>query len=202
MEPRALKSYPRAQTRTIGARKVRNAGRVPAVIYGPKVDSQAIEIDQKDLGAIIRNAVSQVILIDLEVEGDERPKRQALVKKVDRHVMRDEVIHLDLFEVEDTTVVELNIPVEPVGEPTGVKDAEGTLARLVANVKVRSTPAKAPEIIHTDISNMKVAETLHVRDLPEIDGVEYVSPDDLRIYTIIPPRVKKDAPGKADKKKK
>lgn len=200
MKPIALKSFPRSQTRTSGARKVRKAGRVPAVIYGPKVDSQAIEIDQKDLSTLIRNAVSQVILIDLEVEGDDRPKRQALVKKVDRHVMRDEIIHLDLFEVEDDTVVELNIPVEPVGEPTGVKDAGGTLARLVANVKVRSTPAQAPEIIHSNIEHMKVAETLHVRDLPEIEGVEYVSAPDLRIYTIIPPRVKKDAPGKPEKK--
>ena len=201
MKPIALKSFPRSQTRTSGARKVRKSGRVPAVIYGPKVDSQAIEIDEKDLSTLIRNAVSQVILIDLEVEGDNRPKRQALVKKVDRHVMRDEIIHLDLFEVEDDTVVELNIPVEPVGEPTGVKDAGGTLARLVANVKVRSTPAKAPEIILSNIEHMKVAETLHVRDLPEIEGVEYVSAPDLRIYTVIPPRVKKDAPGKAEKKK-
>jgi len=200
MKSITLNAAPRTHVRKHAVKKLRASGRVPAVIYGQTVSSQAIELSRKDLDSIIRNAVSQVILVDLNIENDERPQRKALVQSVQRHVLSGEILHLDLYEVASDTEITVNIPIDPIGEAVGVKDAGGTLARLVADVKIKSTPAVVPQIIRPDISHMQVGETLLVKDLPAIEGVEYVSEPTLRVLTIIPPRVKKG--GEAEDKKK
>ena len=102
-----------------GAKKLRDSGRVPAVIYGGKTKPQNLELKSKDLENLIQHSVSENILLDLAVEGDGAKTRLALLKEVQHHPLKSQILHVDLHEVAEDEKVTVMVPVETVGEAAG-----------------------------------------------------------------------------------
>ena len=121
MKSVSLTAYPRTLTRRAGARKVRTQERVPAVIYGRHNPPQNLELQIKDIEKVIHHSVSENVLVDLDVNGDARPKRLALVQEVQHHSLSGQVLHVDLHEVVESEEVTITVPVETIGEALGVK---------------------------------------------------------------------------------
>src|SRR5688500_4838284 len=94
-----LSAFPRSLARRGGVKKLRAKGRVPAVIYGGKAKPENVELKSKDLQNLIKHSVSENILLDLAIEGDAKKTRLALVKEVQHHALRNEILHVDLHEV-------------------------------------------------------------------------------------------------------
>ncbi len=167
-----LTAYPRALSRRGGARKLRSAGRVPAVIYGGHTQPQNLEIDLKSLEDLIHHSASENLLVDLAVEQDARPKRLALVKEVQHYPLTGKVLHIDFHEISETEKVTVMVPVEPVGEATGVKNGGGVLEHVLFKVKVRSLPKDLPEVIHVDVSRLEIGQAVHIGEITAPPGVE------------------------------
>src|ERR1022692_2591259 len=99
MKSVALTAFPRTLGRRAGAKKLRASARVPAVIYGRHNPPQSLEFNLKDIKDVMHGAASEIVLLDLSVKDDPKPKRLALVQEIQHHVLTHQMLHVDLHEV-------------------------------------------------------------------------------------------------------
>lgn len=187
MKSVALKAHPRTLSRRKGAKAVRANGRIPAVIYGKHNPPQNLEIDAEQFDELVHAAHSEVILVDLAVEGDSGGTRLALVQDVQHHPLLDTTLHIDLHEVKQDELVTLEVPVEAIGTPDGVKNGGGTLEHVRFKLKVRSLPANLPEQINVDVSALKVGQTLHIGEIAAPEGVEIRGDKKIPVFAVAAP---------------
>src|SRR5215469_11574347 len=123
MKSVSLNAFPRTLKRRGEVKKLRTAGRIPAVIYGRQQQPQNLEVSAKDMENLIHHSVSENLLVDLSVKDDPRPKRLALVQEVQHHALSGTMLHVDFHEVAENEKVAIMVPVETTGEATGVKNS-------------------------------------------------------------------------------
>jgi large subunit ribosomal protein L25 len=191
MKPVSLISSSRTLSRRGGSKKLRAQGRIPAVIYGDKVETQSLEIPQKELERMIHHAVSETILVDLEIKDDPRAKRLALLKQVQQHPLSGKVLHVDLYEVAEDKPVIATVPVELKGESKGVKTSGGTLEHVLFNVKVQALPRNLPEVIELDVTELDLNQTYHISDIVIDEKVTMMSAADIPVVSVKPSRLSK-----------
>lgn len=187
MKSVSLNAYPRTQSRRGGAKKLRVAGRIPAVIYGRQQNSQSLEITSKDLENLIHHSVSENLLVDLSVKDDARPKRLALVQEVQHHALSGKVLHVDFHEVAENEKVAIMVPVEASGEAAGVKSGGGILEHVLFKVKVRALPKDLPEVITVDVSHLEIGQAIHIGDLKAGEGVEILGDKHISVIAVAAP---------------
>jgi len=187
-----LKAYPRTQTRRGGVKKLRDAGRVPAVIYGREIKPQNLEISAKEIGDLILRSVSENLLVDLSVENDARSKRLALVQEIQHHPIDGRLLHVDLHEVAENEKVTIMVPVETIGEAIGVKTGGGVLEHVLFKIKVRCLPKDLPEQIVVDVSDLELNKTIHLSDLKMPAGVEVLGDKNVPVVSVALPRTEEE----------
>jgi large subunit ribosomal protein L25 len=182
-----LTAYPRALVRWSGAKKLRNSGRVPAVIYGRQAEPQNLELRQKEIEDLIHHSVAENVLVDLAVPEDPRPKRLALVQDVQHHPLSGKVLHVDLHEVLETEKVTISVPVESVGDAVGVKTNGGVLEHVLFKIRVRALPKDLPEIITVDVAHLEIGQAVHIGDIKAPAGVEILGDKNLSVLAVAAP---------------
>ena len=187
-----LKAYPRTQTRRGGAKKLRDTGRVPAVIYGRQVKPQNLEISAKEIGDLIHHSASENLLVDLSVENDARAKRLALVQEIQHHPLDGKVLHVDFHEVAENEKVIVNVPVETVGEAAGVKNSGGVLEHIMFKLKVRCLPKDLPEQITVDVTSLELGKAFHLGEIKAPAGVEIIGDKSMPVVTVAMPRTEEE----------
>ena len=188
MKSVALNAFPRSFTRRGGVKKVRSSGRIPAVVYGRQAPPQNLEINAKELEDLLHHSVSEIILVDLAVKEDERPKRLALVQQVQHHPLSGKVLHLDLHEVAENEKVVVYVPVETFGEAEGVKTGGGVLSHVMFRVKACALPKDLPGEIVVDVTHLKVNEAIHIGELKPPPGVEILGDKTAPVVSCTIPR--------------
>ena len=189
-----LKAYPRTQLRRGGVKKLRDTGRVPAIIYGRQAKPQNLEINAKEIGDLILHAVSENLLVDLSVENDPagRDQRLALVQEIQHHPLDGKVLHVDLHEVAENEKVIIQVPVETVGEAAGVKNSGGVLEHVMFKLKVRSLPKDLPEQIVIDVSHLELGKAVHIGEVKAPAGVEILGDKSMPVVTVAMPRTEEE----------
>src|SRR2546426_1764824 len=120
----SLSASPRQATGKGAARQARFRGRVPAVIYGHGRDTQPLELEAKALEKALQGVEPASTIIDLAVDGK---TVKTLIREIQRHPIRTDIIHVDFYEIHATEKVKLKVPVHLVGNPDGVRNAGGVL---------------------------------------------------------------------------
>jgi large subunit ribosomal protein L25 len=187
MKSVALTAFPRTTGRRAGAKKLRSSGRIPAVIYGRQNPPQRIEFDVKDIKDVMHGAGSEIILLDLSVKDDPKPKRLALLQEVQHHVLTHQLLHVDLHEVAENEKVTVMVPVDAVGEPVGVKTGGGTLEHVLFKLKVRALPKDLPESLIADVSHLEIGKAVHVGEMKAPPGVEILGDKHLSVLAVAAP---------------
>ena len=187
-----LKAYPRTQTRRGGVKKLRDTGRVPAVIYGRQAKPQNLEISAKEIGDLIHHSASENVLVDLSVENDARAKRLALVQEVQHHPLDGKVLHVDFHEVAENEKVIVQVPVETVGEAAGVKTGGGVLEHILFKLKVRCLPKDLPEQIVIDVSHLELGKAVHLGEVKAPAGVEIIGDKHIPVVSVALPRAEEE----------
>lgn len=182
-----LSAYPRNLARRGGAKKLRTSGRVPAVIYGGKSKPQNVEIKSKDLENLIHHSVSENILLDLAIEGDAKKTRLALLKEVQHHPLRSEILHVDFHEVSADEKVTVMVPVETAGEAAGVKTGGGVLEHVLFKIRARALPKDLPEVLTVDVSHLEIGQTIHLGDIKPPPGVELMGDKKVSVISVAAP---------------
>ncbi|MBM3835047.1 MAG: 50S ribosomal protein L25 [Verrucomicrobia bacterium] len=188
MKSVSLTAYPRAGVRRAGLKKVRRAARIPAVIYGRHNPPQNLEIGAKDMEDLIHASASENILLDLSVADDPKPKRLALVQEVQHHALSGKVLHVDLHEVVEDEKVNVNVPLETLGEAIGVKTGGGILEHVLFRLKVRALPKDLPEAIQIDVSNLELGKSIHIGEIKAPEGVEILGDKKIVVISVAVPK--------------
>jgi large subunit ribosomal protein L25 len=187
MKSVALTAFERKLARRPGAKKLRASGRVPAVIYGRHNPPQNLEINLKDIHDVIHGAHSEIVLLDLSVDGDSKPKRLALVQEIQHHVLSNQVLHVDLHEVAENEKVTVLVPVEAVGEAVGVKTGGGTLEHVLFKLKVRALPKDLPEVLLADVTHLEIGKAIHIGEMKAPPGVEILGDKHIPVLSVAAP---------------
>jgi large subunit ribosomal protein L25 len=188
----ALNAAPRTAGRRAGAKALREAGRVPAIIYGRQAQPQMLEINAREIGDLIHASVSENLLVDLAVKDDARPKRLALVQEIQHHPVTGKLVHVDFHEVAADEKVIVQVPVETLGEAIGVKTDGGVLEHVLFKIKVRGLPKDLPELITVDVSHLKIGQAIHLGEIPAPAGVEIVGDKHISVIAVSAPRTEEE----------
>ncbi len=140
------------------ARRIRRAGRVPAVIYGEVKEPLNIAVDAHDLEMKLREKVS---LFNLSLDGKEHP---VIVRDIQYHPVKSNVLHVDFLQVKKGHKITMTVPIKLVGKSEGVK-AGGILEELKREVTIEVLPKDIPDSIIVDISGLQMGDGVHVKDL-------------------------------------
>lgn len=180
----SLAANPREKTGKGAARQARFAKQVPAVIYGHGRPAQPLMVDALSLEQALSGVDPESTLIELTVDGK---KTRALIREIQRHPIRPDIIHVDFYEIHSGEKITLKVPVHLVGAPDGVRNGGGVLDQVTREVEIEVLPEHIPDRVELDVTALKIGESLHVRDLT-IANAAILSGTDLTIATVVPPR--------------
>ncbi len=171
------------------ARKLRAEGRVPAVLYGPGKEPLKLSVDASQLRHALTTEYGNRILLQLAIEG-EKKERYAILKDLQRHPLRHDVLHADLLAVEMDRPVVVRVPLRAApGVPFGVKNQGGVLEWMRRDVTIRVLPDKMPAFLTVDIEPLELGQSLTAKDVVEGQDVELAIDDDTPICHVVATRM-------------
>jgi large subunit ribosomal protein L25 len=156
------------------ARKIRAAGRIPAVIYGRGGTAASIDVDAHEFSIGIKG-ISESTIVKIDVDGG--ASHDAFVKDTQRNIITGNILHVDFYEVEAGQLLRTRVSVHTHGNPIGVRDG-GILELPLHDVEVECYPKDLPERIDVDIGGLQVNQSIHVRDLALGESVKLISSPD------------------------
>ncbi|HEX2234681.1 MAG TPA: 50S ribosomal protein L25/general stress protein Ctc [Actinomycetota bacterium] len=143
------------------ARKARAAGKVPGVVYGRGMEPIAIQVDRRDLALALHTEAGMNVLLDLEMDGD---TTLALTRELQRDPVRGTLLHADFVAVDRTQAIDVEVPIQLVGEAPGVTEG-GVLEHGLFTLHVRCLPGDVPERVDADVSALGIGDSLKVGDV-------------------------------------
>jgi len=185
----SLAANPREKTGKGAARQARFAKQVPAVIYGHGRPTQPLMLDALSLEQALAGIEPASTVIELTVDGK---KTRTLIREIQRHPIRPDIIHVDFYEIHADEKVTLKVPVHLVGAPDGVRNAGGVLDQVTREVEIEVLPENIPDRVELDVTALMIGDSLHVRDLT-IPNAVILTGADLTIATVVPPRAEEVA---------
>jgi large subunit ribosomal protein L25 len=181
-----LSARPRADVGRNSVKHLRSRGVVPAVIYGHKDQPANLELNTREIAAVLKHAIGENILVELDIAGT--PKL-SLIQEVQHHPVRGDILHVDFLEVAMDEVLHTEVPVEPFGEADGVKNYGGLLEHSLRSLAIECLPKDLPELIRVDVSALGLNQAIHVRDLVLPAGVKATTDADLTVFIVAEPKV-------------
>ncbi len=165
------------------ARRVRAAGKIPAVLYGPGRDPVAVEVDPKQISRILHSDTGHNTIIDVEVAG--QPTAKAMIVDWQYEPIKDRLIHIDLKRIALDKVLRVRVRVKLLGTPVGVKTEGGVLDQVMREVEVECLPADIPNHIDVDVSELGMHQVIRVNGLPHSDKIKYLTPEDATVAHVV-----------------
>lgn len=169
------------------AKRMRRAGRLPAVLYGGGRETRPITVDPRLIVTILRSGHGQNTLLNLKV-GDGR-QQPALIHAYDVDPLSHKLVHADFLRIALDVEIEVAVPIEIVGEALGVRLDHGILDQVVREIQVKCLPADIPDTLPVDVTELGLGGTLHVSDLRVPDSVEVLADPDQTIVNVAAPTV-------------
>ena len=165
-----LNAEPRSDMGKGASRRLRRAGKVPAIIYGGNKDPEALTLSHNEVLRNLENEAFYSHILTVKSGGNET---QAILRDLQRHPSKAVIMHMDLQRVSATETLRTSVPVHIVGEDVspGVK-ASGLVSHDLTEIEVECFPQDLPEYIEVDISSLEVGESIHLSALKVPDGVK------------------------------
>ena len=154
------------------ARKLRQNGRIPAVVYGGHREPVAIEVDRKSVSELVTKSEHGVRSIFLLKMSGTDQQRQAMIKDLQIDPISRRIIHIDFVRVMMDEVVRVTVPVHVNGMAKGVKEAGGMLDFQVRDLHVECLPSAIPDAIEVDVSNLEIHKYIRISDIQVPAGVK------------------------------
>ncbi len=164
-----------AQTRKLqgtgASRRLRNAGRIPGILYGGKKEAQSIEMEHNALFHQLRNEKFHASILTLKLDGADE---QVLLRAVNMHPFKLQVQHMDFQRVSADQKIHMKVPLHFTNAESSpaVKEQGAMISHVLNELNIRCLPADLPEFIEVDLGQVTVGHSMHVRDLTMPKGVE------------------------------
>jgi len=176
------------------SRRLRHAGKVPAILYGGHATPAELSLEHQKLLVMLDNEKFYSSIIAIKVGDQMQP---AILKDIQRHPARNIILHVDLQRVLDNEKIRMTIPLHfkgAAGSP-GVKTEGGIVSHLQNDVDVLCLPKDLPEFLEVDLSDMHVGAVKRLSDIPRPEGVDLVDLThgrDVAVVSIHHPRAEKE----------
>jgi large subunit ribosomal protein L25 len=167
------------------ARKIRAAGKVPAVLYGPALEPLRLAVDAKELWHALHTDAGTNVLINLAVDGE---TYLTMPREVQRDIVRGSLLHVDFLRIRRDVAIHVEVPIHLVGESAGVKEG-GVIEHHLWELRVECLPSDVPESIEADVSRLGIGDSLHVSDLKPPPGCTVLTPTEETVVSVVPPPV-------------
>ena len=161
------------------ARRVRAAGKIPAVVYGAGQDSVAVAVDPKIITKILRSDSGHNTIFDLDVTGSATVK--AMIVDWQNEPLKGALLHIDLKRIAMDKTMVVSVPVLLVGVPIGVKAQGGILEHVLREVEIECLPADIPSHLDADVSALEINQAVHVSDLPHPGSIKFLDDEGLTV---------------------
>ena len=185
MEIRALSIEKREGSGKEAAKRLRRAGRVPAVLYGGSAPV-SITVNPKDIFRLIHGHEGGTQLVQVTFNGSS-DKRMAIIRDMQLDPVSEDLVHVDLQEVAMDKPIQVTVPLRHVGDAVGVRETKGILEMILREVQVSCLPLNIPEVLEADVSGMQINDVLTVRDLKAPEGVRILTDPNQAVVTVAPP---------------
>ena len=164
--------------------RLRAEGKVPGVVYGLGKDAVPVAVVWRDLRHALVGEAGLNALIDLHVDGG---SELVMVKDLQRHPVRRDVLHVDFLRVSRDQELTVDVPISLAGEPTAVLNAEGIVEHLIHALTITAKPADIPNELSVDISALQLGDSIRVSDIALPSGVStHLDPDEVVVGTSVP----------------
>ena len=185
MATATLSAEARTETGKGVARKLRAAGRVPAVVYGHAREAQALSLQTRELEKLLSSIATGSTVVELSLGG---ATTKTLIREVQRHPFKKQILHVDFQELVAGEKVTVEIPLVFVGVPEGVRLSGALLEQILHSIEVLVDPANIPNHIDVDVTNLAMGHSLHVRELTLPAGLEVLTDEDATVCAVVAPR--------------
>lgn len=184
-KPQTLKATERNRTGSGVLKQMRREGFVPSVIYGGGVENKNVKVDSKTFKDMLKNAVSDSILVNLDLEGS--GTQLAFLQDVQHDAITGAVLHVDFLAVDDKTEIHASLPLSLTGECLGEAQG-GFLDQMLHSLEISCLPHDLPESISADASHLDVGDVLHIGDMAFPEGVKPILNADVVVALVVKAR--------------
>jgi large subunit ribosomal protein L25 len=190
-----MPSIVEAQQRNPGGknvnRRLRQAGKIPAVVYGPGKQARPVTVEPGAVKEILFSESGRNTIFSVRVDGGEPVN--AMIKDYQLDPVRGRLIHTDFLEIAMDRLLELTVNVEIVGEAEGVKLDGGIMDIVTRSIQVQCLPADIPESIKVDVGHLKINDYIRVKNISVDPKVKILTDSEIVVVTIVPP-IKEEVP--------
>ena len=182
------------QRRTAGrkgaARKLRSAGHVPAVLYGPKRPAAHVSVEALQFERRLAHLEGShlIRLVHADAADTELHDRMVLLREMQRHPVTGRVLHADFYEVDLTERLAVSVPLHFTGKAVGVV-AGGILQPILREIEVECLPTEIPEFIEIDVTPLGIHDAIHLAEVKLPEGVQALGEATQTLVTVLPPTV-------------
>jgi large subunit ribosomal protein L25 len=194
LETLEIRVNPREKKHKRDAKRLLRNGKIPGIVYGPKTPSMAVELDKREFSTRIAGLEGSH-LVRLKSESSALADKVALVKDMQYHPINGDVIHADLYEVDLSAKITVNVPLHFVGKAAGVVRG-GILQPIVREIEVECLPLDIPAYFDVDVSELDIGDSVHVEELTMPANVTAVYDSNFPLVAVVPPTVE-EAPAAA-----
>ena len=154
------------------ARRVRVAGKIPAVVYGAGQEAVAVAVDPKVVTKILHSESGHNTIFDLNVEG--APLVKAMIVDWQHEPIKGKLLHIDFKRIAMDRAMRVSVPVQLSGVPVGVRTGGGVLDQIMREVEIECLPADIPDHLDVDVTNLELYGAIHIADLPHTGNLRFV----------------------------
>src|SRR5438477_1571607 len=177
-----LEAQPRDPGTKNDARRVRREGKIPAVVYGAGKQALPVSVDPRQVSRILHSETGHNSVFDLSVDGE---RTKAMIVDWQYEPIKGALLHIDLKRIAMDQKLRVNVPIELVGEPAGVKQQGGILEQITREVEIECLPGDIPNQIDLNVSELVFGMVLRVSDLPKSDKIKFLTDPDQPVAHII-----------------
>ena len=185
MEDLILQAKTRESVGGLTAKRLRRQGLTPGIVYGHN-ESINVTVNYHEFDMLTHVMHSEHAVIKLKIDGKDF---DVLVKEVQRNCVTHNIIHIDFLVINLDEIVKIEVQLEAQGIAEGVKNHGGVLELLRRDVTVECKAGQIPESIKIDVTELNIHDVVHIKELPEIDGVTYIGDPETTLITVAPPTV-------------
>ena len=185
-------AFERTKQGTGASRRLRNAGKVPGIVYGGEGEPQLIELDHNALWQALKKEAFHASVLDMELDGK---SSKVLLRDLQVHPFKQQVLHIDFQRVSAKQKIQMKVPLRFTGEEesNAVKTDKALVNHILTELQVSCLPADLPEAIEVDLSKLEKGQTLTLKDIALPKGVEAVlhghSAEDMVLVSVVMPAV-------------
>lgn len=183
MKQIAINGTARTETGKKAAKLIRKGGNVPCNLYGEAKGEDGLPVavsftvSEKEINKLI--FTPHIYLVDITIDGVDH---KAILKEVQFHPVKDNVLHVDFYEVHPEKPIVMGVPIVATGLAEGVR-AGGRLMMMIRKLKVRALYGQIPEKLEVDVTNLQLGKSIKAGEL-SFDGLEIVTPKEVIVCTV------------------